>query len=271
MDHQINKLRRRAAETGAVEDVAAFGAAMLRSQPAAAVAAVSGGPVPADAFTACDNKGVKLNFRNGWAISVQWGPGNYTDCEGGRFGDFERPRRQSQWTASSAEIAVFVPEGRQDRRFLHLQNDEVAGWVSAEQVAEIAGAVSAFSSDRSNASAQALICSILSRPEPEPDEGDIVLNAEDSPVSDPVSLVTTNLSLNNSGGRDWITLEHVAELERMGWERGDGAGGQGIPYSMTRSLPEWEARDEFTAVTGFTGSEVGCECCGPPFFFSDYN
>lgn len=56
----------------------------------------------------------------------------------------------------------------------------------------------------------------------------------------------TTLSLNNSGGFDWVDPQTLID--------GD----------------EEEARESLEHLTGYDGHEKGCECCGAPFYFREY-
>lgn len=112
-------------------------------------------------------KGLQMTFANGWGVSVQFGPGNYTDCEGGRFGDFRAPGKRAAeggiWAASSAEVAVFVPEARATEgvcgHFLSriTSCDDVAGWVSPDNVAALLATVAGFDADTPDAEARAAV------------------------------------------------------------------------------------------------------------------
>jgi len=81
----------------------------------------------------------------------------------------------------------------------------------------------------------------------------------------------TTISLNNSGGSDWLGKAEITELKRLGWRLEFFSGGYkpDYPHSVERSLPEEEARQEFEDVTGFTTYERGCDCCGQPFYMSE--
>jgi len=74
--------------------------------------------------------GFIMTFKNGYSISVQWGPTHY--CENrslapSMFSGFE------PFESKTAEIAAFRPNGT----YLQLgENDDVAGWVLADEVAE---------------------------------------------------------------------------------------------------------------------------------------
>ena len=93
-------------------------------------------------FTATQNKGFRMKFDNGFEISVQWGTENY--CEKKSFNTDTDPRKERLWESMNAEIAVFdddgiVPVGGED---------QVIGWLSADEVAKIIeGVASAESRD----------------------------------------------------------------------------------------------------------------------------
>ena len=72
--------------------------------------------------------GFMMTFTNGYSISVQWGPGHYCGNRSGSvFSGFQ------PYESKTAEIAAFRP----DESYLQLGvNDDVAGWVLADEVAE---------------------------------------------------------------------------------------------------------------------------------------
>ena len=80
-------------------------------------------------FLATRNKGFRMTFKNGFAISVQWGPGNY--CEK-KDEDFDKPMKERFWESKSAEIAVFNKEGE----FIGIADDTVVGWLTTDKVAK---------------------------------------------------------------------------------------------------------------------------------------
>ena len=89
-------------------------------------------------FLATRNKGFRMTFKNGFAISVQWGPGNY--CER-QDEDFDQPMKERFWESKSAEIAIFDTNNRIQENssagMISLGRDTVEGWVSADQVAKV--------------------------------------------------------------------------------------------------------------------------------------
>ena len=96
-------------------------------------------------FSICSAKGFHLKFDNGFALSVQWGPGNY--CEK-RYADFLAPAIEADelrggsgsWASKDAEIAIFRPDGD----FVPLLGDDVHGYVTTDQVAIIAAIIALF-------------------------------------------------------------------------------------------------------------------------------
>ena len=89
-------------------------------------------------FLATRNKGFRMTFKNGFAISVQWGPENY--CER-QDEDFDQPMKERFWESKSAEIAVFNTNNKMQENssvgMISLGRDTVEGWVSADQVAKV--------------------------------------------------------------------------------------------------------------------------------------
>ena len=83
-------------------------------------------------FAITRHKGIRLRFDNGWAISVQWGPGNYC-CR--QDAPFDSPKHCEVWESLDAEIAIFTPEG--DFFEDIARGDDVAGSVDANTVAEV--------------------------------------------------------------------------------------------------------------------------------------
>ena len=93
-------------------------------------------------FLATRNKGFRMTFENGFAISVQWGPGNY--CEK-KDEDFDKPMDERFWESCSAEIAVIDTNNNMQENssvgMISLGRDTVEGWVSADQVAKVIAVV----------------------------------------------------------------------------------------------------------------------------------
>ena len=70
-------------------------------------------------------KGFHLTFKNGYTISVQFGPGNYCENEN-HFVAID-----ADCASSNAEIAVWSSTDE----MITLANDQVEGWLSADNVA----------------------------------------------------------------------------------------------------------------------------------------
>lgn len=82
----------------------------------------------------------------------------------------------------------------------------------------------------------------------------------------------TTISLNNSGGSDWLSRENLQELTERGWTLeyySNSWRKEPYPHSVSIELPESEAVADFTEATGFTTEERGCDCCGQPFYVSE--
>jgi len=88
------------------------------------------------------NKGFRMTFENGFEISVQWGTMNY--CQRKEFTEMGIEQKQDHWESSSAEIAVFSPDGGM---LPITEIDTVAGWLTTDQVAKVITIVSSATSD----------------------------------------------------------------------------------------------------------------------------
>lgn len=88
-------------------------------------------------FLGNKSKGFVMAFENGFEISVQWGTMNY--CSRRDDGHFDEHFNHNRWTSSTAEIMI----SGKDRNNVILGNgDQVAGWLSANKVAELITIVS---------------------------------------------------------------------------------------------------------------------------------
>ena len=87
-------------------------------------------------FQITDHKGFRMKFKNGFAISVQWGPGNY--CER-KDEDFNKPQEERFWESRTAEIAIF---NSKDNSMITLGKDNVDGWLTPDKVAKVITMVS---------------------------------------------------------------------------------------------------------------------------------
>ena len=88
-------------------------------------------------FLITRNKGFRMTFKNGFAISVQWGPENY--CERRDHTDFDKPQKERFWESRTAEIAIFDSK---DDSMITLSEDNVDGWLTPDKVAKVITMVS---------------------------------------------------------------------------------------------------------------------------------
>lgn len=79
-------------------------------------------------------------------------------------------------------------------------------------------------------------------------------------------------SENNSGGSFWLTKKNYDDLIAAGWT------GEGIlpdRYSgrelKRTGVSKRVALAEFQDITGWSPYEEGCECCGQPFNFYEFD
>ena len=91
-------------------------------------------------FTITRGKGFRIQFNNGFTLSVQWGPGNY--CEN-QNKTFDSPEKVEFWESLDAEIAIIDEAGK----FISLGEDTVKGWVTADEVAKVIGVVQSSSTE----------------------------------------------------------------------------------------------------------------------------
>lgn len=89
-------------------------------------------------------------------------------------------------------------------------------------------------------------------------------------------------SSNNSGGDWWLTDQNWRDLEAAGWKvdwvkddpyfEGDERWLGALARSATREgLTLDEAVQEWERVTGEWAAALGCECCGEPHNFTEYD
>jgi hypothetical protein len=127
-----------------------------------------------------------MSFGNGWAVSVQFGPGNYADDVNGSritfYGVEPLAAPRGMWRAGNAEIAVFEPSGE----FLRLDYDDVAGYIGPETVAHLLSTVAALDYDLDVEAARVAVCATLGlTPGESPWDDD-----DDEPESEPESEPT---------------------------------------------------------------------------------
>lgn len=80
-------------------------------------------------------------------------------------------------------------------------------------------------------------------------------------------------SENNSGGSFWLSEENYQALKDIGWE-GEGIvpGERYAGRTLTRTgVSRRVALAEFEDATGWSPYEEGCDCCGQPFNFYEYD
>ncbi len=95
-------------------------------------------------FMNTQGKGFHMKFDNGWAVSVQWGPGTYSDNHDMDFDEhYKKKMGESMLQSEDAEVAVFKPNGDWGTQevwslmFGKELCDDVVGWMRAEEVAEV--------------------------------------------------------------------------------------------------------------------------------------
>ena len=64
-------------------------------------------------FESCSNKGFRITFANGYALSVQWGPINYcTNRDINANWDIAMSTEDGLWESETAEVAVYDPNNK---------------------------------------------------------------------------------------------------------------------------------------------------------------
>lgn len=87
-------------------------------------------------------KGFLMSFENGLTISVQWGPGNYCKNYSKKYEVHDGRQMMIDCESENAEVAVWDTK---TGKYLHAGDflndpdavDDVLGWLSADEVAEI--------------------------------------------------------------------------------------------------------------------------------------
>jgi len=80
-------------------------------------------------FRITDNKGFQITLDNGYMVSVQFGPGNYSSNYSlNMLANMDKPQ-----TALTAETALIDPEGR----FVEYKGDSVQGHQTVNDVLEL--------------------------------------------------------------------------------------------------------------------------------------
>ena len=80
-------------------------------------------------FRINDNKGFSITFPNGYTVSVQFGPGNYSS----NYNLSMLDNMGKPMTALSAETALLDPDGN----FVQYMDDDVQGHRTAKDVLEL--------------------------------------------------------------------------------------------------------------------------------------
>jgi hypothetical protein len=88
-------------------------------------------PTEQEGFCITDHKGFRMRFKNGWSISVQWGPGNYTEPRDFKE-PYDGPDKSRFYAKRKAEIAIFNPAG--DFAAPKEWHDQVLGYVDPDEV-----------------------------------------------------------------------------------------------------------------------------------------
>ena len=85
-------------------------------------------------------------------------------------------------------------------------------------------------------------------------------------------IYRVGMSENNSGGSAWLSENQHEALRERGWDvqlRHFGLASIAKDFEGTsENVAIAAARMEFYEATGFTGDEIGCTCCGQPFYFT---
>lgn len=92
-------------------------------------------------FSICGTKGFHVRTPSGWTLSVQFGGGNYCDNYDEPINDEPVP------PSANAEIAVWETSNFDERGWLDLGDDDVAGHVTVLQVVDILGLLVAYGPD----------------------------------------------------------------------------------------------------------------------------
>lgn len=92
-------------------------------------------------FAINENKGFRITFKNGWAVSIQFGEynyaGNYYDCSILEREEKRKARLKCEFTQShDAETALFDPEGEMTP-YPYTDSEKVQGYQYPEQVLEL--------------------------------------------------------------------------------------------------------------------------------------
>ena len=85
-------------------------------------------------FSINQHKGFTLKFKNGYYLSVQFGPGNY--CQNYNEA-FSNPAKADAWRSENAEIAIWKEgeDGFRTKEFGFI--DDVEGYLLPDEVAKL--------------------------------------------------------------------------------------------------------------------------------------
>lgn len=77
---------------------------------------------------------------------------------------------------------------------------------------------------------------------------------------------------NNSGGVDWVTPEMWENLVKAGWKvTRTSSWGSRIHSAERHGLSLHDAIVEWQSITGLDPAAMGCNCCGRPHSFYEYD
>ena len=92
-------------------------------------------------FVNTQGKGFQMTFKNGNTISVQWGFGNYCENRDGEM-TYDMTGRDIMTKSVDAEVATWDKDGNWNlRTFFPDANDDVKGWMSADEVLSLMNSV----------------------------------------------------------------------------------------------------------------------------------
>jgi len=83
-------------------------------------------------FLVNGNKGVRITFKNGVSVSIQWGPFNYCNNNAMKtLATIQEPRKDDHWFCKNAEIAIWDHEGEWvTKKWCGKDHDDVIGYQS---------------------------------------------------------------------------------------------------------------------------------------------
>ena len=91
-------------------------------------------------FKSYSNKGFRITFANGYALSVQWGPMNYCTNRGTNTNwDIAMSVKDGVYESETAEVAVYNPD---NKRINLTHNNTVYGNVYADDIVDLIALVS---------------------------------------------------------------------------------------------------------------------------------